>query len=60
MKMRFLLLWVCLMVPLLLRADPVLRPNDVVAICGDSITQRKVYSIYIEDYLLRDCGAKGL
>ena len=52
MKMRFLLPWVCLLVPPALHADPVLRPNDVVAICGDSITQRKVYSIYIEDYLL--------
>ena len=35
-----------------LSADPVLKPNDVVAICGDSITQRQVYSAYIEDYLL--------
>jgi lysophospholipase L1-like esterase len=35
-----------------LRADSVLQPNDVLAICGDSITQQKIYSAYIEDYLL--------
>ncbi len=35
-----------------LKAEPLLQPNDVVAICGDSITQRQVYSAYIEDYLL--------
>ncbi len=41
-----------LLVPAALPADPILQPGDVVAICGDSITQRQVYSAYIEDYLL--------
>src|SRR4051812_31734650 len=29
-----------------------LRENDFVAVCGDSITEQKMYSLYIEDYLL--------
>ncbi len=33
-------------------ADPVLKPNESLAICGDSITEQKLYSVYIEDYLL--------
>jgi lysophospholipase L1-like esterase len=35
-----------------LRADAVIQPNDVLAICGDSITEQKVYSVDMEDYLL--------
>jgi lysophospholipase L1-like esterase len=31
---------------------PGLHDNDVVAICGDSITEQKLYSVFIEDYLL--------
>jgi lysophospholipase L1-like esterase len=33
-------------------ADAVLKPNESLAICGDSITEQKLYSIYMEDYLL--------
>lgn len=33
-------------------ASSILQPNDVVAICGDSITQQRIYSVFIEDYLL--------
>ncbi|MDR1146542.1 MAG: GDSL-type esterase/lipase family protein [Verrucomicrobiales bacterium] len=33
-------------------AAPILQPNDLVAIAGDSITQQKIYSVYLEDYLL--------
>ncbi len=29
-----------------------LKENDLLAICGDSITEQKLYSVYIEDYLL--------
>ena len=29
-----------------------LKENDFLAICGDSITEQKLYSVYIEDYLL--------
>ncbi len=29
-----------------------LHPGDTVAICGDSITEQKMYSVFIEDYLL--------
>ena len=29
-----------------------LRAGDMVAICGDSITEQKQYSVFIEDYLL--------
>ena len=29
-----------------------LQDGDFVAVCGDSITEQKLYSVYIEDYLL--------
>jgi len=35
-----------------LRADLLLQPGDMVAICGDSITEQKMYSVYMEDYFL--------
>jgi len=31
---------------------PRLQQGDFVAICGDSITEQKLYSVYIQDYLL--------
>jgi len=31
---------------------PRLRQGDFVAICGDSITEQRLYSMYMEDYLL--------
>ena len=34
------------------RAQSVLKSGDLVAICGDSITDQRVYSVYIADYLL--------
>ncbi len=34
------------------RADYLVQPNDVVAICGDSITEQHLYSGFIEEYLL--------
>ena len=33
-------------------ADQKLQPGDLVAICGDSITEQKIYSVDIEDYLV--------
>jgi lysophospholipase L1-like esterase len=33
-------------------AAPVLKPGARVAICGDSITEQRLYSRFIEDYLL--------
>jgi lysophospholipase L1-like esterase len=33
-------------------ADPILKNGDVIAICGDSITEQKEYSVFIETYLL--------
>ena len=43
-----------------LLAEPVLKPNDVLAICGDSITQQKIYTVFIEDYLLMCQPVEGL
>lgn len=34
------------------RAQNQLQKGDFVAVCGDSITEQKLYSVYIEDYLL--------
>ncbi|MEI6072338.1 MAG: SGNH/GDSL hydrolase family protein [Verrucomicrobiae bacterium] len=31
---------------------PILKPGDLVAICGDSITEQKRYSVYMASYLL--------
>lgn len=33
-------------------AEPQLRQGDLVAVIGDSITEQRLYSLYIEDYLL--------
>lgn len=33
-------------------AGPVLREGDLVAVCGDSITEQKLYSLYIQQYLM--------
>jgi hypothetical protein len=38
--------------PIVCRADDAkLAPNDLLAIIGDSITEQKMYSVYMEDYL---------
>jgi lysophospholipase L1-like esterase len=37
-------------------AEPVLKPGDRVAIVGDSITEQKLYSKYVEAYLLACSG----
>src|SRR5262245_21687844 len=41
-------------------ADPVLKPGDRVAIVGDSITEQKLYSKYVEAYLLACSGVPDL
>jgi hypothetical protein len=38
--------------PLTSKAQSVLRDGDVLLICGDSITEQKQYSVFIEDYIL--------
>lgn len=49
---------VCLLIPFLIALHPsnaraeALADGDLVAICGDSITEQKLYSLYIADYLL--------
>ena len=47
-----LLLVLILIAPFARAADLALKPNDTVAVCGDSITEQKEYSVFIEDYLL--------
>jgi len=42
------------------QADLVLKPNDVLAICGDSITEQKQYTVVMEDYLLMCQPVEGL
>lgn len=39
-------------------AEPGLQQGDYVAVIGDSITEQKLYSVYIENYLLM-CKPKG-
>lgn len=50
MKPKIALLLVLIFAQLRTAAQP-LRPNDTVAICGDSITEQRIYTVYIEDYL---------
>lgn len=33
------------------KSAPIIKDGDVIAICGDSITEQKQYSVFIEDYL---------
>lgn len=40
------------LLPIASSGETGLQNNDLVAICGDSITQQKLYSLYIEDYLV--------
>ena len=39
---------------------PVLRSGDLVAVCGDSITEQKLYSLYIQQYLMLCQPAENL
>ena len=41
-------------------AEPALRSGDLVAVIGDSITEQKLYSLYIEQYLLLCHPAENL
>ena len=51
----------CAALPLAsLAAEPVLKPGDRVAIVGDSITEQKLYSKYVECYLLACSGVPDL
>src|SRR5262245_58121227 len=49
---HFAILLTLLAAPALRAAEPVLKPGDRVAIIGDSITEQKLYSKYVECYLL--------
>ena len=51
-------LWSCF--SLCGRAEVILKPNDTVAICGDSITHQLQYSVFVEDYLLMCQPIPGL
>jgi lysophospholipase L1-like esterase len=53
MKNVLAMLLVLSLVPALSTADELLtKPGDFVAVIGDSITEQKQYSVFIEDYLL--------
>ena len=43
-----------------LAADPVVKNGDRLAVVGDSITEQKIYSRYIEAYLLACTGLKDV
>jgi len=60
MKLRFALPACALMATATLCAEPLIQPNDLVAIAGDSITQQRMYSVFIEDYLLMCQPAPGV
>jgi len=51
-RMTIAIVAVLLMLPRLHAAKTQIKPDDLLAICGDSITEQKQYSVFIEDYLL--------
>jgi lysophospholipase L1-like esterase len=62
MKKTFLssLLFLALLVPSLPAAESLLAPGARVAVIGDSITEQKLYSKYIEAYLVACSGVPDL
>ncbi len=54
MRKAFLLLSLCagLCLPAFAQSTPLVRQGDLVVVAGDSITEQKIYSVYIEDYIL--------
>ena len=58
--MRILPLLSVLFAAVSLRAESLLPPNARVAVIGDSITEQKIYSKYIETYLLACTGRSDI
>ncbi|MDI1315472.1 SGNH/GDSL hydrolase family protein [Prosthecobacter sp.] len=58
--MRILPLLTILLSTVSLRAESLLPPNARVAVIGDSITEQKIYSRYIETYLLACTGRSDI
>lgn len=58
--MRILPLLSVLLAAVSLRAESLLPPNARVAVIGDSITEQKIYSKYIETYLLACTGRSDI
>lgn len=58
--MRILPLLSILLAAVSLRAESILPPNARVAVIGDSITEQKIYSRYIETYLLACTGRSDI
>ena len=58
--MRILPLLSILLAAVSLRAESLLPPNARVAVIGDSITEQKIYSKYIETYLLACTGRSDI
>jgi len=58
--MRILSFLPILLVAVSLRAESLLPPNARVAVIGDSITEQKIYSKYIETYLLACTGRSDI
>jgi hypothetical protein len=52
MRLKLLLPILSLLTLSHIKAAPLLQSGDYVAICGDSITEQKIYSAYIEEYLI--------
>ena len=53
MKTFWLVLALCVLIcPAAASAADALKAGDYVAVIGDSITEQKLYSVFIEDYLL--------
>jgi lysophospholipase L1-like esterase len=50
--LRRLCLVAAAIAPLIVHAEPAVQSSDTVAVIGDSITEQKQYSVFIEDYLL--------
>ncbi len=60
MKITISLISACLLLIRPVEADLLIQPHDFVAICGDSITEQRQYSVFMEDYLLMCQPVDGL
>ncbi len=59
-SMRTLPIFAALLAAFSLQAESLLPPNARVAVIGDSITEQKIYSKYIETYLLACTGRSDI
>lgn len=59
MRRLLLLLTALVLTGISAAGNSLIQPNDSIAICGDSITEQLLYSVYMQDYLLMCAPTPG-